>query len=237
MVAPAAVIAIVGAGFALAQPWEAGKSPANATPSPLPTPACASRAPSPAPKPTTLPVPERRLAKRVDYWAVVYTACGDFKIDLQEQVAPDAVGNFVSLAKKGFYDGLAWVRVAGDFLIHSGDPNNDLDSLPDGPGYTVSDAVTRKRSRYTFGAVGFINMGDSGYFGSQFFVVAHDLRGALAGNPKPAVEGRGQQVLFGRVPRRFYGSIFEISRHETGEISPGSLAFIERVEIVERRRR
>lgn len=56
------------------------------------------------------------------------------KIDLFEEDAPGTVENFVSLAKKNFYDGLTFHRVIPGFVIQGGDPNGNGTG---GPGYTI----------------------------------------------------------------------------------------------------
>ena len=45
-----------------------------------------------------------------------------FKAELYPEVAPNTVNNFVSLVKKGFYDGLIFHRVIRGFMIQGGDP-------------------------------------------------------------------------------------------------------------------
>ena len=44
------------------------------------------------------------------------------KAELYPEVAPNTVNNFVSLVKKGFYDGLIFHRVISGFMIQGGDP-------------------------------------------------------------------------------------------------------------------
>lgn len=48
---------------------------------------------------------------------------GTITVELDASVAPITVENFVSLAKKGFYDGLTFHRIIADFMIQGGDPN------------------------------------------------------------------------------------------------------------------
>ena len=47
------------------------------------------------------------------------------KAELYPEIAPNTVKNFVSLVKKGFYDGLTFHRIMDGFMIQGGDPNGD----------------------------------------------------------------------------------------------------------------
>ena len=44
------------------------------------------------------------------------------KAELYPEIAPNTVNNFISLVKKGFYDGLIFHRVIPGFMIQGGDP-------------------------------------------------------------------------------------------------------------------
>ena len=48
--------------------------------------------------------------------------------------APNTVNNFISLANKGFYDGLTFHRVIPGFMIQGGDPDGTGSG---GPGYEI----------------------------------------------------------------------------------------------------
>lgn len=50
---------------------------------------------------------------------------GTIKIELYPQYAPQTVANFITLANRGFYDGLTFHRIIKDFMIQGGDPNGD----------------------------------------------------------------------------------------------------------------
>ena len=50
---------------------------------------------------------------------------GTIKIELYPDLAPETVANFVTLANRGFYDGLTFHRIVKDFMIQGGDPNGD----------------------------------------------------------------------------------------------------------------
>ncbi len=63
------------------------------------------------------------LAGKVN--VVLHTTKGDVSIELDADVAPKTVTNFVTLAKAGFYDGLLFHRVIPNFMIQGGDPKGD----------------------------------------------------------------------------------------------------------------
>ena len=46
---------------------------------------------------------------------------GTIKIELYPELAPQTVANFVTLANRGFYDGLTFHRIVKDFMIQGGD--------------------------------------------------------------------------------------------------------------------
>lgn len=56
------------------------------------------------------------------------------KAELYPEIAPVSVNNFISLVKKGFYDGLTFHRVIEGFMIQGGCP---LGNGTGGPGYTI----------------------------------------------------------------------------------------------------
>lgn len=47
---------------------------------------------------------------------------GDIKVKFFKDVAPKAVENFITLSKKGYYNGVTFHRVINDFMIQGGDP-------------------------------------------------------------------------------------------------------------------
>lgn len=102
------------------------------------------------------------------------TSRGDIVIELFENEAPGAVGNFVSLVEKKFYDGIAFHRVIPGFMAQGGDPNTkDDDPSNDGqggPGYTIPCECAGDAARLHFsGSLSMAHAGkDTG--GSQFFL-------------------------------------------------------------------
>ena len=59
---------------------------------------------------------------------------GVMKLELYPDIAPNTVNNFVSLANKGFYNGLIFHRVISGFMIQGGDPDGRGTG---GPGYSI----------------------------------------------------------------------------------------------------
>ncbi len=53
------------------------------------------------------------------------------KAELYPDIAPNTVNNFISLAKKGFYDGVIFHRVISGFMIQGGDPDGNGTGGPD----------------------------------------------------------------------------------------------------------
>ncbi len=102
--------------------------------------------------------------------AVFETSEGTFEIELYADKAPKTVENFVTLAKKGFYDGLIFHRVIDNFMIQGGCP---LGTGTGGPGYTIPDEFHPDLKHDSEGILSMANAGpDTG--GSQFFITLKD---------------------------------------------------------------
>src|SRR5437762_3644278 len=97
-------------------------------------------------------------------------------MELDPQMAPKSVNNFVSLARQGYYDGLTFHRVVPEFVIQGGDPDG---TGRGGPGYRFADEPVR--GDYTLGAVAMANAGPDTN-GSQFFVCIDDCTKKLTPN-------------------------------------------------------
>ena len=98
------------------------------------------------------------------------------KLELYPEIAPNTVANFVSLASKGYYDGLIFHRVIPGFMIQGGDPTG---TGMGGPGYTIKGEFARNgyRENTLRHARGVISMARSGMpnsAGSQFFIMHAD---------------------------------------------------------------
>jgi len=98
------------------------------------------------------------------YTATIKTDKGDIVLELYAQDAPVTVNNFVSLSKKGFYNGLTFHRIIPGFMAQGGDPSGNGTG---GPGYKFQDEFS-KRTHVT-GALSMANSG-ANTNGSQFFI-------------------------------------------------------------------
>jgi cyclophilin family peptidyl-prolyl cis-trans isomerase len=98
----------------------------------------------------------------------IETTMGDIYADLNETEAPKTVENFVTLAKKGFYDGIIFHRVIPNFMIQTGDPTG---TGMGGPGYQFKDEFSKKLRHEKAGTLSMANSGPNTN-GSQFFITA-----------------------------------------------------------------
>ena len=111
------------------------------------------------------------------YTAVMKTNYGDIEIQLLPKDAPLAVNNFVTLARKGFYDGIIFHRVVKGFMIQTGDPTG---TGTGGTGYKFKDELPTTLD-YTRGTVAMANSGPNTN-GSQFFIMLADYSNKLPKN-------------------------------------------------------
>ncbi|MFA6016690.1 MAG: peptidylprolyl isomerase [Patescibacteria group bacterium] len=113
--------------------------------------------------------------------AIMHTEKGDITISLNTDQTPKTVNNFVTLAKKGFYNKTIFHRIIKGFMIQGGDPKGDGTG---GPGYKFDDEPFT--GEYTRGTIAMANAGPNTN-GSQFFIMHAD-------NPLPK-----NYVIFGKV--------------------------------------
>ena len=124
----------------------------------------------------------RLIAPPVSTQVYIETARGTIVIELAVLDAPLTVENFISLARKGFFNGLTFHRVVSNFVVQGGDPRGDGEG---GPGYTIRDEINERP--YVRGTVGMaLDWADTG--GSQFFITH---------SPAPHLDAK--YTAFGRV--------------------------------------
>ena len=120
----------------------------------------------------------------------IKTGAGNIiKAELYPDIAPNTVNNFISLIKKGFYNGLIFHRVIPGFMIQGGDPNG---TGTGGPGYRIRGEFSyngfNNPLRHTTGVLSMARAMHPDSAGSQFFIMAADA---------PHLDG--QYAAFGKV--------------------------------------
>jgi len=138
------------------------------------------------PAPTTI-APDVYEAARlvnppVSIQLYIDTDRGTIQVELAVLDAPLTVENVVTLARKGYFDGIGIHRVVPNFVMQDGDPRGDGEG---GPGYTIRDELNELP--YLRGTVGMaLDWADTG--GSQFFITH---------SPQPHLDAK--YTVFGRV--------------------------------------
>ncbi len=117
--------------------------------------------------------------------ATITTKKGVITLELFTDKAPETTGNFIKLARQGFYDGLKFHRVLADFMIQTGCPSG---TGTGGPGYKFADEKSALALKHD--APGRLSMANSGpnTNGSQFFITHV---------PTPWLDGK--HAVFGQV--------------------------------------
>ena len=114
---------------------------------------------------------------------------GIIKAELYPEVAPNSVNNFISLIRKGYYDGLIFHRVISGFMIQGGCPNGNGMG---GPGYCIKGEFTmngfKNDLKHDRGVLSMARAMAPNSAGSQFFIM-HDVAPHLD----------GQYAAFGKV--------------------------------------
>jgi peptidylprolyl isomerase len=117
---------------------------------------------------------EVEISNRSNPTAIITTNYGPITLELFDDAMPITAGNFMNLAREGFYDGTKFHRVIESFMIQGGDPNTKTEEVltygTGGPGYTIPDEhIAGDKLTNIRGTIAMANSGpDSG--GSQFFI-------------------------------------------------------------------
>ena len=114
------------------------------------------------------------------------------KAELYPEIAPNTVNNFISLIKKGFYNGVIFHRVISGFMLQGGDPDG---TGMGGPGYSIKGEFSsngfKNNLNHDPGVLSMARTMMPNSAGSQFFIMhktASHLNGQYAGFGK-VIEG------------------------------------------------
>lgn len=101
----------------------------------------------------------------------IKTTAGNINIKLFPKLAPNAVQNFLVLAKNGYYKNNEFFRVIKDFMIQSGDPSNQGTGTASIFGGKTFDTEISNQLYNIRGALALANTGQASSSSSQFFIV------------------------------------------------------------------
>jgi cyclophilin family peptidyl-prolyl cis-trans isomerase len=114
---------------------------------------------------------------------IILESGGEIHMEFYAEDAPKTVENFVTLAKKGFYNGLTFHRVVPDFVVQGGCPKGDGTG---GPGYTIKAEFNKQK--HLRGSVAMARSQHPDSAGCQFYITF---------GPTPHLDGN--YTVFGRV--------------------------------------
>ncbi|KAI4139687.1 MAG: hypothetical protein LQ340_007975, partial [Diploschistes diacapsis] len=150
-------------------------------------------------------------------YARITTTHGDLNIELRPEFAPHAVWNFVQLAKKGYYNGIAFHRNIRNFMIQGGDPTG---TGRGGKSIWGKDFKDEFDGPLTHDARGVVSMANKGKHtnGSQFFITY-----------RPAKHLDRKHTVFGQV----VGGLDTLARLERVPVDDGDKRPLEDIEMQE----
>ncbi len=142
-----------------------------------------------------------------DIRIVIKTTKGDIEATIFASKAPMTSANFLNLAKRGFYEGVAFHRVIEGFMAQGGDPTG---TGTGSPGYRFADEFSPELRHDRAGILSMANAGPGpdgkGTNGSQFF---------LTYVPTPMLNDR--HSVFGVVTKGLDAALALVGKNNTGE--------------------
>jgi len=167
-------VLVLGIGVVAAVQATGDDTPATAYSSDPATTASAEATPS-ADATNAAAVPDKALAEDRTWTGDISLKQGDIGISLDGAKAPQAVANFVTLAKDGYFDGTSCHRLTttGIYVLQCGSPDG---TGTDGPGYSWGPIENAPADNvYPAGTIAMARVsGDGSSMGSQFFLVHKD---------------------------------------------------------------
>jgi peptidyl-prolyl cis-trans isomerase B (cyclophilin B) len=185
--------------------------------------ACDAQEPAAAtePKPQFAGPPPLKIDEGRTYLVTMRTSCGDIVIEMDPGRTPQTVNSFVFLAKRDYFDGQYFHRIAtGIDVIQAGDPTGTGSG---GPGYTIPDELDGTET-YGPAVMAMANTSAPNTGGSQFFIIV--------GEKGHALDDQASYTVFGTVvggldvAQRIFGFA-----PPTGDGQPTEAVYIERVTV------
>lgn len=145
------------------------------------------------------------------------------KAELYPEKAPNTVNNFISLVKKGYYDGLIFHRVIAGFMIQGGCPDG---TGMGGPGYTIDGEFSMNGFdndlKHERGVMSMARTMDPNSAGSQFFIMVESA---------PHLDG--QYAAFGKIIEGMEAADKIVSQPRNAMDKPDEPQIMKKVTIIE----
>ena len=158
---------------------------------------------------------------------IVVKDFGSIIVELDADVAPITVTNFMKLVEEGFYDGLTFHRVISGFMIQGGDPDGNGTG---GSGTSITGEFSMNTIKndisHTRGVISMARSANMNSASSQFFIMHQD-----------ATQLDGQYAAFGHVTEgmEIVDQICELTKVQdyNGTVDPVDQPIIEKITIIE----
>ncbi len=158
---------------------------------------------------------------------IVVKDFGSIIVELDADVAPITVTNFMKLVEEGFYDGLTFHRIISGFMIQGGDPNGNGTG---GSGTSITGEFSMNTIKndisHTRGVISMARSANMNSASSQFFIMHQD-----------ATQLDGQYAAFGHVTEgmEIVDQICELTKVQdyNGTVDPVDQPIIEKITIIE----
>lgn len=158
---------------------------------------------------------------------IVVEDFGSIIVELDADVAPITVTNFMKLVEEGFYDGLTFHRVISGFMIQGGDPDGNGTG---GSGTSITGEFSMNTIKndisHTRGVISMARSANMNSASSQFFIMHQD-----------ATQLDGQYAAFGHVTEgmEIVDQICELTKVQdyNGTVDPVDQPIIEKITIIE----
>jgi cyclophilin family peptidyl-prolyl cis-trans isomerase len=154
--------------------------------------------------------PALQIDPKKIYKARMETDKGTMVIELFADKTPLTVNNFVFLSREGYYDGVIFHRVIGNFMVQGGDPTG---TGRGGPGYKFGDEFDSSLKHDKKGILSMANAGP-GTNGSQFFITHV---------PTPHLNGK--HTVFGKIVEGL-DVLMSIPERDPGDVNAPAVKII-----------
>ena len=117
---------------------------------------------------------ESGAARKLRHAEITVKDYGTIKLELEEDIAPITVANFIKLAQAGFYDGLTFHRIIDGFMIQGGAPKAFSKIVPEKIKGEFKANGVENPIKHVAGVISMARAKDMNSASSQFFIMVDD---------------------------------------------------------------